>query len=214
MQNIYKHMALMIVFAVLFPIIAYGVSLEKGDDGPSSSRLIPIPTPLHHPCCDMGSCLDCPINARVGSAIQVGTLWIYPIIGAPCQRDSFMTMDDALEKGRLLIHEQGQGQVPFLNAENISGTKILILGGEMIRGGKQNRIVSQDILLPPHSGLVRIPVFCGEKNRWTDSKGKFSGNKILAPAKLRGSVYTDANQDKVWSGIKSHPEYGISLQRR
>ena len=190
----------------LLPLICLGVSVEEGETG--GHRVLPAHPPIpHYPsCCADGGCLDCLEKAMVAKPIRIESLLVYPVVGSSCADGSYMTMDEALNKGALVVTEGKSAQVPFLTAENKSGRHILIMGGEMMLGGKQNRIVSQDILLPPNSGPIQIPVFCGERNRWTDGHGKFSGKQLLAPAKLRGQVYSGTDQNQVWTGISSRME--------
>ncbi len=66
----------------------------------------------------------------------------------------------------LEVEERAGGSVPVLVARNPTDTPILILAGQLIRGGKQNRGVNADALVPA-KGATEIPVTCVEQGRWS-----------------------------------------------
>jgi ARG and Rhodanese-Phosphatase-superfamily-associated Protein domain len=191
-----------IVLAILIPAIGLAVSVEVGQTGgaqPRQERIIPAP-PFHN--CNPDSAVSC-VNGRaeIGKPIRVGRLWVFPIVGNSCGSKEILSMDRALSKGDLRITEQGGGSVNTLQAQNHGRHPVFLMAGEVLVGGKQNRIVAQDVLVPPFSGPISIQVFCGEQQRWTHAKGGFSGKGLLAPSKLRSRVMGGASQNEVWSGI-------------
>ena len=68
--------------------------------------------------------------------------------------------------GSLEVTEVGGGSVPVLRATNATDVSILIIAGQVLRGGKQNRGLNADVLLAPRSS-VDIPVTCVEAGRWS-----------------------------------------------
>lgn len=99
-----------------------------------------------------------------------------------------MLLDEALEKGFALITEAGEeGHVPFLLLCNKGTMPILILDGEELVGGKQNRVVNTTILAPPGCELT-IPVACMEQGRWRQNSTAFGpGKRFFAPGQGRGT---------------------------
>src|SRR5208283_2306250 len=66
----------------------------------------------------------------------------------------------ALERGSARITETSPtGEVPFLLLENTGDCPIIILDGEEVVGGKQNRIINTTMVIPA-STSVKIPVSC------------------------------------------------------
>jgi hypothetical protein len=76
------------------------------------------------------------------------------------------------------------GSVPFLRAENGSSKPVLILDGEELVGGKQNRIVNTTIIILPGK-VMDIPVSCMEAGRWNRQREDFSSGEAMFRAKSR-----------------------------
>lgn len=89
---------------------------------------------------------------------------------------------------------------------NQSQDTIFLMAGEMIKGGKQDRILAQDMILPPNSGKVEIPVFCAEKDRWTyntDAPKAFRHTGKISPLFIRSTIQMPmTNQSEVWNAIQ------------
>lgn len=71
----------------------------------------------------------------------------------------------ALASGQAVVSEKRTPTVPTLEIENHGDTPVLILSGEEVVGGLQNRIVSTTALLPPRTAWD-IGVLCVEAGRW------------------------------------------------
>lgn len=201
-----RHIVLLFLFcAIVFisPTMAWSVSLEVGDSGQvQRPGLIPIPpNPEYGDCCPAQNALSCLQNVTVARPVRSGGLWVFPIVAGNCASGDFSTMDEALAKGRLIIREMDSASVNTLFASNRGGKYILMVAGEMITGGKQNRIIAADTLIPPGARDVVVPVFCGERGRWDVGRNKFSGKGLLAPSTLRQKVQDGAAQGEIWSGI-------------
>ena len=69
-------------------------------------------------------------------------------------------------RGRAVVHETGE--VNTLSVENLSADyELFIQDGDMVRGGRQDRLIAIDMLVPPRSGKVPLPAHCVESGRWT-----------------------------------------------
>src|SRR5688500_898469 len=99
--------------------------------------------------------------------------------------------------------ERDEAEVNRLFVENISSDTIIILGGEVVRGGKQDRMIAQDFMILPHSGKLDIAVFCVEHGRWSASEetANFEIAMDVAPNKIRKAVKDQAPQEKVWAEV-------------
>jgi hypothetical protein len=49
-----------------------------------------------------------------------------------------------------------------------------LLAGEIVTGGKQDRIIGKDRLVPAESDPVDLSVFCVEPGRWVERSSKFN----------------------------------------
>jgi hypothetical protein len=118
---------------------------------------------------------------------------------------NYMSLQDAMEKKKIKVTENMEGaSVNELTVENISADTIIIITGEIVKGGKQDRIIDKDMLLKPKSGKVKLPVFCVESGRWSSRNAKseeFNVQYNVATMSLRKVVEKEADQQKVWSKV-------------
>jgi hypothetical protein len=57
------------------------------------------------------------------------------------------------------------GAVNTLTVQNKSTDIVYLMAGDVVQGGKQDRILAIDLIVPPRT-ITDIPVFCVEPNRW------------------------------------------------
>jgi hypothetical protein len=138
-------------------------------------------------------------------------LRLYPIKAKQSFTDTFrqvgkyMTLKEALAKGKVIITEQlGGATVNTLTIENVSSDTVMIMAGEVITGGKQNRIIGKDLILLPHSGKIDLSVYCVEAGRWENvstGTNNFNGYFSTGSLSLRKAVDKDQNQGSVWKKV-------------
>ena len=144
-------------------------------------------------------------GVRVGEARAHGALLVFWLHGGePAPYLPISTLEEARSQSDLLITERPQPTVPDLIVDNRGKTHVLLLAGEILVGGKQNRIVTEDILLPPLSGPVSIGVYCVEQGRWAGASSSFSGQELMAARGLREKVMEKADQRQVWAEVKKY----------
>jgi hypothetical protein len=114
------------------------------------------------------------------------------------------SLDEAIRRGTLTIREKGDGSVPTLMAQNRGRQAVLMLAGEIVLGGKQNRILQRDVLLPGRSGWVELPVYCVERGRWTGRSGAFAESSQVAGANVRALAIAQVGQAEIWSGVDEY----------
>lgn len=116
----------------------------------------------------------------------------------PAQR--MLTLEEALAAGACIIHETGQRGAVL--AEIKGDLSVLALTGELLLGGRQDRLVARSVVLEP--GASVMPVFCAETSRWTQADGDFRGTFTRGPQadlNVRAAVYQVGSQGAVWSAI-------------
>ena len=124
-----------------------------------------------------------------------------------CNVGKYMPLKEAIMKKKVKITEAGDGgAVNNLVIENVSSDTIIVITGEIVKGGKQDRIIDKDLLLKPMSGKVDLPVFCVESGRWssrtTSSPNDFETDYGAGTVSLRKVVVKDKDQQKVWSKVE------------
>jgi hypothetical protein len=123
----------------------------------------------------------------------------------------YATLSEALERGLVQVRETGN--VQELTIENLSRSVTVFLNaGDIVKGGRQDRTVRDDLILPPLSGRVPLASFCVEHGRWTqrghENAGEFSANnKVLSSRKEKLAARYENNQASVWSSVAEQQSY-------
>jgi hypothetical protein len=117
---------------------------------------------------------------------------------------NYVTLKNALEKRKVEITEHSGGTVNTLYIENVSADTVMILSGEVVQGGKQDRVIAQDFILPPKSGKKDVSVFCVEHGRWQTKRGgdmSFNQYYSISTNSVRKAATVNKNQQQVWDEV-------------
>ena len=99
---------------------------------------------------------------------------------------------------------QAGAEVNTLWLTNKSGKRLILITGEMVRGGQQDRIIGKDTIIPSTGKPVDLGVYCVEHGRWS-GKQEFDAPAasygITAPT-LRKSAQYENSQQQVWNGVQ------------
>ncbi len=165
-----------------------------------------------------------PSGYKVLAPIRQGNLTVFPIVaGKSHDTGQFLTLDEGLRSGEVVITEAGSihpmvrrgsplrpydsggAQVNQLMLVNNSKRPLLLLAGEVVTGGKQDRIIGKDRLVPAESDPIDLGVFCVEPGRWVATSSKFAApppvTGFVAPS-VRSKAMADKDQAKVWSQVR------------
>lgn len=141
---------------------------------------------------------------QVGEPVTYKNLTVIPVYSDRLTvKTRYITLDEALAKGYLEITEVGGGSVPQVRMCNRSSECVFVMGGEILTGGRQDRIVGRDVLLAPRSKDVIVPVYCVEQGRWTYESEAFHSKRNLGTAGLRaeGQKAGGDAQSRIWSHV-------------
>ncbi len=98
-------------------------------------------------------------------------------------------------------------QVNTLVLVNNSDKPLLLLAGEIVTGGKQDRIVGKDRIVPAQSDPIDLGVFCIEHGRWTEDTATFRSSanapaqSLMVQPSVRAKAMVDKNQQEVWDSV-------------
>jgi|GEM_PF-309526 len=133
-------------------------------------------------------------------------LTVYFVCGPDAVPDAkVLSLQEALESEVAVVNETSN--VNALTVENQSpDSELFIQSGDIVKGGRQDRVAAIDMLLPPKSGVVTLPVNCVEHDRWTargtenSQQFKSSANSIAG----KNLKYANATfqQSAVWENVK------------
>jgi hypothetical protein len=142
-----------------------------------------------------------------------GNLAILLLLGPSEDRRDYLALDEGMREGTVLVSEKGAGQgqdraeVAELLLENRSPRWLFLQAGDVVKGGKQDRVIAADAVVPPLSGPRPLAAFCVEQGRWDadfDGAGlAFSGNTGLVHSNaLKGAIQAEAAQESVWREVE------------
>ena len=106
---------------------------------------------------------------RVTGPVVHENLAIYLVHGKSAAGPVPLTLEEALAKGAVKVHETGN--VNELQIENLGGGEVFVQSGDIVKGGQQDRVLTVSLLLPQKSGRIPIASFCVEQGRWA-ARGK------------------------------------------
>ncbi|MBI4814745.1 MAG: hypothetical protein HY791_00725 [Deltaproteobacteria bacterium] len=138
-----------------------------------------------------------PISFHNMTLVPVATL-------APGPHARYTLLEAGLEDKTLSVREirgqSGEAEVNAVEVRNRGKLAAFLLGGEMILGGKQDRIIQSDTVLPNDAKWRKVAVFCVEQGRWQGQSMEFRGGNALAHAELRKAALT-GDQGQVWQEV-------------
>lgn len=143
-------------------------------------------------------------SLEVGEPFSYKNLTIIPVYADRiADKTRYTTLDEALEKGWLEVTEVDGGRVPQVRVSNRSGKYVFMMGGEILTGCRQDRLLGRDVLLRPGAKNVIVPVYCVEQGRWTYESEAFSSKANLGTSRLRaeGQKAGGDAQTKIWSYV-------------
>jgi hypothetical protein len=126
-----------------------------------------------------------------------------------------LTLEEALKTKAVVVKETSQ--VNQLVASNRGKRSVYIQAGDIVKGGKQDRVLGQDTVLPPGAKNVPLNSFCVEQGRWQgrgrESARHFgSSRSALVTKKQKLAVKLAKNQGEVWAAVaEAQAELGGKL---
>jgi hypothetical protein len=152
---------------------------------------------------------------RLGEPLRSGSLTLAPLLpadGDMKRQTGYLPLEEALRRKLLAISEHAQAQVPELLATSTAETPVILVGGEQVVGGLQNRVLNTTILVAAKSEL-RIPVTCVEAGRWHESYDDYedyeapttstgAGGDETQPATARADKRAFAAEEAAYSSLR------------
>jgi hypothetical protein len=99
-------------------------------------------------------------------------------------------------------------EVNTLVLVNNSDRPLLLLAGEIVTGGKQDRVIGKDRIVPPGGEPIDLGVFCIEPGRWTASSetfgaaGKIPAHSFMVQPRVREQAMVAQDQQRVWDSVR------------
>ena len=160
---------------------------------------------------------------RLLEPVTYENISVFPVVSSNSQDTSpFLTLEEGLSTGEVLVREQGsEGLVrgrdgrPVYVPQNNTGASVsqlvlinrsrrplLLLAGELVSGGKQDRVIGKDRIIPAGAPPLPLSVFCVEHGRWT-GVSQFTAAKTIVHPSVREKAAVDQEQAYVWDAVRS-----------
>jgi Ca-activated chloride channel homolog len=141
----------------------------------------------------------------LGKATVAENLAVVAIVSSlPAEgRDKYLSLDEALQKKLLTVKEvSAGGSVPVLEVVSHADTPIFLPFGSIMTGGKQDRMLQEDALLPAKE-TRKISVYCVEQGRWqpSGSGAVFHSSKQMVGQSLKSLAAGERGQGAIWSKV-------------
>jgi len=179
---------------------------------------------------------------KVLEPIGHGNLTVFPVVAPKSYATGeFLTLDEGLRSGEVVVTEYGNvrgllrrrstpvmqhdiAEVNRLVLINNSKRPLLLLAGEIVTGGKQDRVIGKDRIVPSESDPVDLNVFCVEPGRWVASSDHFdasgttyasgsagggggvSSGTLMAQPSVRAKAMGDKDQNQVWAEVRKQQQ--------
>ena len=158
---------------------------------------------------------------RLLDPVTYENISIFPVVTSSTQDTSpFLTLDEGLSSGEVIVNEQGAASLartrdgrpaPQYNTGasvnqlvliNRGKRPLLLLAGELVSGGKQDRIIAKDRIVAPGAEPLPLDVFCVEHGRWS-SGSQFAASKTIVHPSVREQAAVKQSQTYVWAAVTS-----------
>jgi len=187
---------------------------------------------------------------KVLEPIRHGSLTVFPVVAPKSYATGeFLTLDEGLRSGDVVVTEYGnvrglvrRGPAPAVRREsaevnrlvliNNSKRPLLLLAGEIVAGGKQDRVIGKDRIVPAESDPVDLSVFCVEPGRWVATSehfgtsgatyggavgGPMSGKSaasgtLMAQPSVRAKAMGDKDQNQVWAEVRKQQQEMLTVE--
>src|SRR5580693_5202198 len=180
---------------------------------------------------------------KVLDPIRHGNLTVFPVLASKSYpTGEFLTLDEGLRSGEVVVTEYGSlrglirrhpvqpavhsnAEVNRLVLINNAKRPLLLLAGEIVTGGKQDRVIGKDRIVPAESDPVDLSVFCVEPGRWVATSEHFGASEslygnakggpvpnaappmaLMAQPSVRAKAMADKDQNEVWDAVRKQKE--------
>jgi hypothetical protein len=124
-------------------------------------------------------------SMRISGPVTHENIAIYFFHGPSAPGPVPLTLQEALERGQVTVYETGS--VSQLSIENAGAEEVFVQAGDIVKGGRQDRVLTVSLVLAPHSGKMPIGAYCVEQGRWSqrgkEDPAKFASATSAVPSR-------------------------------
>ena len=140
-------------------------------------------------------------HLALGPPVEIGNLTVWPVLSDAAPGVApFATLEQAQERGEVVVRERDDAEVDTLVIENRGDVPILACAGTVVVGGKQDRQLGEDIVVEAKSSAP-VRAFCVEPGRWSGGE-EFKAIDLTASKRVRAAGQYDGDQGLVWYDVE------------
>ncbi len=144
-------------------------------------------------------------SLKIGDAYSYKNLQVFPVVArSRANQPRFIELSEAIRQHKVVVKETGS--VNQLAIDNLSDDYIFIAAGDIVKGGRQDRTMGNDVIVSPKEKDLPLESYCVESGRWQqrgdEESGHFSDNtKTLSSKDLKLASRHQKNQSEVWQKV-------------
>lgn len=133
---------------------------------------------------------------HVGRGTNRGALTVFPIWGEAAQTRGYTTRIE----NAAVAEAPGGPEVGTLTVSNGGESPLLILEGQILEGGWQNRMLARSVLIAARAELA-VDVVCVEAGRWGSGGSAHRSSGRRGSTRVRSALRTPDRQSEVWRRV-------------
>jgi len=159
------------------------------------------------PTAKKGEWVDIDGRYAIASAVSYKGLTVFPVVDRKASErpaGKYITLKEGLAGKLVDVSEvNDSGSVPTLRVHNRASVALFLMAGDVVMGGKQDRVLVSDVLVPPNTGPVSVAVNCVEQGRWSaGAQGSSFGYAGRTETQLMRTVQADKDQSATWAEVE------------
>jgi hypothetical protein len=137
-------------------------------------------------------------KVHVGSGTTRGALGVFPVWG---EVDVVRDYGTAIAAAQ--VSEKATPEVNTLMVANTADRPLLLLEGQLLEGGWQNRMVARSVIVAPNDDLA-VGVACVEAGRWKGQR-RHADSRRRAAVRVQASLRASGDrQTEVWKRVSEY----------
>jgi hypothetical protein len=137
-------------------------------------------------------------KVHVGSSTTHGALGVFPVWG-----EVDIVRDYSTAVAAAHVNEKATPDVKTLMVANTADRPLLLLEGQLLEGGWQNRMVARSVVVAPNDELA-VGVVCVEAGRWSGQR-RYADWRRRAAVRVQASLRASGDrQNEVWKRVSEY----------
>ncbi len=170
-------------------------------DAPTPAVSAPPPAPPVPPATASLAVDD---RLTIAAPLTQGLVTLYPVVDTktPARPEgAYKLLRDGLADKTFTVEESDGGTVPALLVKNTGAKPVLLVAGDVVKGGKQDRVITSDVVVEPGQ-TADVAVNCVEHGRWSaGTTGHSFGYGGRGEGSLKKVVQVAKDQSATWSEV-------------